>query len=656
MAVRRTVDPGEGGKRTVQAETPRNPLKIDLSDTVRKALLKHLDEEFTNAEAAARDQHLKWSKCLRMYRGIADALKNKKLPLEGLKNIEVVVGAIASDSIYAQGLDMIYAVSPLLTVKPARRGKATLADDSKVLQDLVDELVTVTEFKTAHDHGWLDTVQLGTSFFYVPWVEESRKTRLGDKGPKIINSRPIIYPVPPEDVLVPGTKGVRNTNIQTMPWFAHRQYYSKIELEENKRLKGWDVPAQLNPSTDDLVTFRRMKLGNIQATNTNRSPENPETTYGIWAVYLYYDIDGDGVREDLLLHYDRERRELLFAGWNKYDERPYAKPMIYQLQAHLLWGMGVLEMLESIEEEITTIHNERNTNMILANTRMYTGLPDAAPQDGTIHAWPNRYLASMHPEGVKALQLADVYPSSAQAEAISMSLAERRVGVNDMSTPRPSQVLGSRTPGITAISMLQQVNRRFTPAFNSNRESSADAIRQALYRIRERLLTGDTNVEQWLGELLGNDRAGIVIEILRRSEFTRQFSIELTASSTTANRDVERQNMIMLVNLLSTYYEKALQLVQIASTPGVPPPVVETAQKIASAATELIERTLRTFDSVADPERFLVEMESTLDSAGASQEGLAGLAGILSQLQGQGGGQPPVNGAPPAMPMMPGAS
>lgn len=651
MAVRRSVDPGEGGKATVQAPAS-SPLKIDISTETRKELLAYLDEEFMHAEAAAHHRHKQWTKYLRMYRGITEAVKTKQLPLEGLKHIEVVVGAIASDSIYAQGLDMTHAVSPLLTVKPARRGKATLADDSKILQDLVDELVTVTEFKTAHEHGWLDTVQLGTSIFHIPWIEESRKTRLAGSGPKLINSRPIVYPVPPEDILTPGGKGIRNTNIQTMPWFAHRLYYSKIELEENQRLKGWDVPTQMNPSNDDLVTFRRMKLGNEQPTNANRTTDNPSTSYGIWAVYLYYDIDKDGHREDLLLHYDRERRELLFVGWNKYDERPYAKPMVYQIQAHLLWGMGVIEMLETLEEEITTIHNERNTNMILANTRMYTGLPDAAPNDGTIHAWPNRYLASMHPEGVKALQLADVYPSSAQAEAISMSLAERRVGVNDMSTPRPSQVLGSRTPGITAISMLQQVNRRFTPAFNSNRESSADAIRHALYRIRERLLASDTHVETWLEELLGPENAGRAIEILRRSEFPRQFSIELTASSANANRDVERQNMIMLVNLLSTYYQKALELVQIASTPGVPPPVVETAQKIASAATELIERTLRTFDSVADPERFLVEMDTTLDNVGASQEGLAGLAGILSQLQGQGAGQPPVNGTPQPLPGM----
>lgn len=646
MANRHEKAPGEGGTKHPQA-VATNPLELKLTDIQRDELIKYLTEEFTNADAASSDQERKWATCLRMYHGVTEAITNKKLPIEGLKSIEVVIGAIAADSIYAQGLDMIFSVSPLLTVQPARRGKATLVDDAKVIQDLADQLVTITEFKDAHDDAWLDDVQLGTGLFYVPWIEETRKTRLGSKGPKLTNSRPIVYAVPPEDFKVPGGKGARAKNLQTLPWFGHRMYYSKHELEELRQLKGWTVPTTLHPANQDHVGFRRMKLGKVTETQKTRSTTNPETLYGIWAVYLYYDIDKDGFREDLLVHYDAEHRELLFVGWNKYDMRPYPKPMVYQGQAHLFWGVGVIEMLETLEEEITLIHNERNTNMIMANTRMYTGLPDAVTNEGTITIWPGRYLPTMHPEGVRALQLADVYPSSAQAEAISMSLAERRVGVNDMSTPRPSQVLGSRTPGITAISMLQQVNRRFTPAFNSNRESSADAIRHALYRIRERLLAGDKNVEEWLGEMLGQENAGKAVEILRRPEFPRQFSIELTASSTNANRDVERQNMIMLVNLLSTYYQKALELVMIASNPQTPPAVVETAQKIASAATELIERTLRTFDSVADPERFLVEMNDTMDNLQVPQEGLAGLAGLMTQLAGPQSNTLPPSGVPP---------
>lgn len=647
MAIRHDKAPGESGTKRL-ASPSENPLALKLTKEQREELIKYLDEEFTLANSSAADQQRKWATCMRMYHGATEAIQNKKLPIEGLKNIEVVIGAIAADSIYSQALDMTYAVSPLLTVSPARRGKDTLADDAKVLQDLADQLVTVSEFATAHDHALLDDVQLGTGLFYVPWIEETRKTRLGGNGPKLTTSRPIIYPVPPEDFKIPGGKGARTSNLQTVPWFAHRMYYSKHELNELERTKGWTIPTTLTPTNPDLVSFRRMKLGKVNDTTKTKSTENPEQVYGIWATYLYYDIDHDGFREDLLVHYDADRREILFAGWNKYDMRPYPQPMIYQRQAHLFWGMGVLEMLESLEEEITLIHNERNTNMLLANTRIYTGTADAFSGGDTIAVWPGRFFPSLHPEGIKALQVSDVYPSSAQAEAISMSLAERRVGVNDMSTPRPSQVLGSRTPGITAISMLQAVNRRFTPAFNSMRAASADAIRHCLYRIRERLLTSDRNVEAWLGEMLGQENAGRAIEILKRPEFPRQFSIELTASSANANRDVERQNMIMLVNLLSTYYQKALELTMIAANPQTPPPVVETAQKIAAAATELIERTLRTFDSVADPERFLVDMEETVDRLQVSQEGLAGLSGLMAQLQG--GGAPAAGGMLPSTP------
>jgi hypothetical protein len=561
-----------------------------------------------------------------MYGGVP-AKKERNFPIEDAPNTEVVIGAIASDSIYAQGLDMIYAVSPLLMVEAVRKKTETATEHAKDLQDFVDWLVPVVGVKEAHDHAWLDDVQLGTGLYYVPWIEETRKTRLGGAGGSLRTARPCVYPVPPEDFKVPGGKGLQRIDLQTMPWFAHRFFYSKHEMNELEQEKQWDLPKQLTPAPQDSTTFRRLRLG-----KTDQNKKSPkETLYEVWATYLLYDIDDDGYREDLLVFFDYTNKHLYLVGWNTYDVRPYEK-MVYQKKPHLFWGLGVIEMLSTLEEEVTQIHNERNLNMLLANTRAFTGPPDAV-QGHTLRIWSNRYIPTMDPNGVKPIQLADVYPSSSQAEAITMSLAERRVGVNEMSTPRPSQVLGSRTPGITAISMLQQVNRRFTPAFNSMREATAAAMRQCLYRIQERLLADDKDVEKWIEKAMGGEKAGRIIAILRDKDFDNQYLVKLTASSTTANRDVERQNMVVLVNLLSTYYQKALELVAVAANPQTPPAVQEVAQKIAAAATEVIERTLRTFDNIADPERFLVDMNGTLDQMQLPSEGLAGLAQMFAGMQ-----------------------
>ena len=219
--------------------------------------------------------------------------------------------------------------------------------------------------------------------------------------------------------------------------------------------------------------------------------------------------------------------------------------------------------------------------------------------------------------------MGEIYSSSAQDEAIGISLAERRVGVNDMSIPRPSQILGSRTPGITALSMLQKVNQRFTPAFDSLRFALANALKQCMYRYQERLLAGDIVAEKHIHDILGAEDGALVVQTLKHKDFDRGVSIEMMASNAAVNKESERQNSIMLTNLLATYYQRALELVMLASNPQVPEPVRDTAKKIAESASNIIERTIRTFDEIRDPGAFIIDIAEEIDQTkGLAQDGL----------------------------------
>ena len=60
---------------------------------------------------------------------------------------------------------------------------------------------------------------------------------------------------------------------------------------------------------------------------------------------------------------------------------------------------------------------------------------------------------------------------------------------------------------------------------------------------------------------------------------------------------------------------------------------------------EIMDRTVRTFDSIRDPSTFILDMTEALDSMQANPQGLEGLAGMLQQVMGGGGqGPPPVPG------------
>jgi len=288
--------------------------------------------------------------------------------------------------------------------------------------------------------------------------------------------------------------------------------------------------------------------------------------------------------------------------------------------------------MQPYQAECTDIHNERNANMLLANCRHWIGREGSVPTNMKLR--PNKVTLVTNPrDDLIGASMADVYPSSYQAETMTMMLAEKRVGVNEMSSPRPSSIMGSRTPGITALTMMQQVNRRFTPAFDAMRNGLAGALRQCLYRYQERLLAADNEVAAFILLKLGEEDGERVVRILKDEHFDEGYRVELTASSTSVNREADRQNAVMLVNVLTQYYERALNLVMIASNPQTPPEVKKVALQIAEKAGEIISRTVTTFDQMRDPQTFIVDFGDEMDSLeGLTPEGLSGLAEHLSLL------------------------
>ena len=115
MAIRHDKAPGESGTKRL-ASPSDNPLAVKLTKEQRQALIDYLDEEFTLANASAADQQRKWATCMRMYHGVTEAIQNKKLPIEGLKNIEVVIGAKNHDKeeVANETADLLYHLGVLL--------------------------------------------------------------------------------------------------------------------------------------------------------------------------------------------------------------------------------------------------------------------------------------------------------------------------------------------------------------------------------------------------------------------------------------------------------------------------------------------------------------------------------------------------------------
>lgn len=615
--------------RHVEQHTEPDPFK--LTPDRKEKLRRWCETEITDALSARFAYDTMMRENMRLYEGVPQK-EFLDFPFEGAPNIEFNISAIAVDTIYAQGLDLIFSMTPSL-VQAIATNKA-YSDYERPIQRLIDHGTSDAgdfSLRIAANNAILDDVKHGTGIYYIPWTERVKKTdifTITDRGPRI-RSWPI------EDFLVPGG----TEELESADWVALRMWLTPSELNMRANVRGWDISGAKETTKTSYIRTVREAFG-----NTRQSTERRGRTYEVWMIFANVDVDEDGVEQDLLVFYDVAGNSILKAVSMPYDYWP-VEAMRYQIREHLFWGVGVPEMTKSFQHGLTDFLNNWLANSFLANMRGFKGPHGALGTGDTIRWRPGKFHAFNQPDQVEQFALADVYPSAPLAVQTLVSFAERRTGANDISSPRPSNLLGTRTPGITALSMMQQANRRFTPAFDEMRMATSSAVKQCLFRYQERLLAGDKQVEQYIGEILGPEDAQMALEVLKDQNFDNAMKMELTATSATINKMQERQDAIQLAGFLGGIYDKVVQLMGIASTQGIAEPMRETAQKVAGAMSEIIKRTVNTFDQIRDPEKFILDVEDEINALpGLPTAGVGGLIGLLGGAPGANG-----NGAGPGM-------
>lgn len=603
--------------------------KLSLTPERRQRLADWLFQEIEAAKSARASQESAWTEAMRLYEGVPKTAQ-RNIPIPNAPNLTVPLAGTATDEVYASTLDLIFQVDPPVTARPAHGDEYEEAADA--LQVWINHsLETRWYFREGMEDALLDCCQLGSGFVYVPFEKDvvvTRTTRVRQASPRV-------RAIAPEDFFVPG--GARSLN--SCSWVAIRSYLSKVEMEDRARVAKWEYSdAQLSTQKDNRVLHARQRLGRTQEPSSMQSQQ----TYEIFEVFCTFDVNEDGAAEDLYVVFEPKSRTLLKVRWNPYDRRPVANST-YQRRGHLLYGIGIPEQLGVLQDTASEILCFWLVNMLLANARAWVTPPGTLSDDETI--WPGRVLESSNPDAIKGLAMADVYQSAPQAVSIIMGMAERRSGTGSLASPKPGQMVGNRTPGITALTLTQQVQRRFVSAFDSMRLMGAEAVRQCLYREQERLLAGDKNLAFEIQRVLGEKKGNLVINLLRESDFAQQVVVELTAGSASVNREADKQNAILLMDRLFPYYEKYLSLSQIAYAPQgqVPPEMQQIAQEILKKGSKLVLDVVKNFDVARNPEGLLLglgEMDGTMgDGAGGPPGGLEQLLGLLGGTpQGAAGG------------------
>jgi len=584
-----------------------------------QALERYIKTEVESYISGLAPLYMRWQEYLRMYRGIPnERFSRDPIPI---MNIEVTLGAIATDTLTAQAADMLEGVQPLVTV----RGSAGHEDTAAAFQTLVNHLAIdpFTNFVEARKDFLLDWGILGTGLFYTTWQEEVKQTGVEE----IVDWGPRIYAPAPEDLVLPSGSGP-DIQVTRMVGFSRIMTHGVLELRG--RAEGWDV--DLAAPTRAMNPVRRQRQ--VAAHVADKEPADNDF-FDIYELFIYYPYDGKGYDIDLYCVWDRTASRILFLSYNPFDSRPFSVGR-YQFVSHSFFGLGIMEMAAPFEREVTDWHNFRMANAKLVNSRAW-GVKIGSPMCGSkLRIIPNKPLYFQSPDDLKEFRMADIYPSALQTEQYSMQLADRRIGTLTDFSSRPMP--GHRTPGITTLSILQQINKRFTLAFSELRAAYGDALMQSVLRIQEQFKTNADNrvrIAEWLSKVLGASDSEKVLLALRgpAQDLRDKLTVEMTASSQSVNREADKQGALQVSQALMVYYDKVLQYAAAAGSPQMTPQMKQLMVKAVKAATEAMDQLLRTFDRVRDTHAYLLT-EEDFDALLAQERPGGGLLG------GPGGGTP----------------
>ncbi len=598
-----------------------------------------------------RQDLTKWSK---LYRG-NPLQETKNYPLEHSSNVVVKLIKIYSDQVIARIYQGITQTQPRWTVRELNK---KFAQACAPYERYIDWNSKNTWNQDAFLLPYIqDCVKLGTAIGYNDFVNEP-VVRYNDQlqQTEIVGNRKGPRPrwVPREDFLIP----VGFNDLQESPWIAHRSWYS-WDLLEQMSYRGTiqDIDKLVGNSDDeDEMRVERRKYQNQVIT------PQPDDRFGLWApwwVWFRRDLDRDGWPEQyvMLVHPKTEAILRLVANPSPSSTRPYFKASFVSVQGEFD-GIGIPEDVEMLQEEVSTIHNQRRDSAHLGNMLMYIAkmagqLPDTIrPKNGLVIKTPGGAddIREFRPSiGVVPIDMAE--------EDSVMRLAAMTVGMNDVDLGKISSPVG-RAAATSIMALMQEGARRFDLNVTQIRAALTEQAHQVteLWQVYGLPGPDETGSPE---QVLDEEDAVLVRALLEQPASLRGIiNIQLNASTAAVNREVEKQSNMQLMALVQQHGQMVAQQASLIINPVTPPEIKAILVKTIEGLETTLKKTFQSFDAFDLESVLMGDLLEQIYQSAIQQQQMMQQMGInpqmLAMAQGaQGGGGESKPAAKPAAPPKP---
>ena len=209
--------------------------------------------------------------------------------------------------------------------------------------------------------------------------------------------------------------------------------------------------------TDDmdenrLETLKRMGIMPDQTSDTR--------LYALYSLNCFWDVDGDGFPEDVVLWFDPVTGSVLRSEFNDLGIRDYVRLPYFERPGEL-YAMGVGWMTEQLQDAFTALMNMYINGTMLAMLQMYVSRRGSGIAPNEIFRPLKNIIVDNPKEDFLPVKFPDMGYGTLQAQMMIKEMADRATGASDAMLGFENKATSARTTATGTMFLAQQGSRLF---------------------------------------------------------------------------------------------------------------------------------------------------------------------------------------------------
>ena len=504
--------------------------------------------------------------------------KEADWPWPGAANLVIPIIGTASDELLARVMGGIYMYDPLWSATmsgdlPTKDGEELKQLTQNFLMDMAYDPKELDLYRVEQS-AFHSAIKYGTGIIYTPYEYEEQVERVyigggaADGSPVTSKNNVFVKRDGPHPELLPLNRFGFDPSVpklENMKFFYHIDPLDMWALQDLRAkspyYKQADIESLLNQPDAVQETEMEREINDQFSIDSS----GVDTGAARWYVYTcWFTFILDGLEYSFQAKYHKKTEKVLWIAFNNYPKNmlPYQDmKLAYDDESYL--GTGFAEMIHMVQKELSNNNNWRTNNRNYSMLGMWRIDPECK-LGSILDVFPGAGIPARQNE-VEWLKTGADIGYSDGPDQFHMAIAKERTGVDPASGGTGGGIVNQKR-GIysasgTSMVMAQQNNR--------NNLRTGD-MRSAHVKLALKFLTMYANYG--IGDKLkkyGNDAPKLTKALDAYKAGT--LGLRLRPSSASLNKELERQNDILLSDRLDRLYQSQAQIIQAINTEGIPP-------------------------------------------------------------------------------------